>query len=334
MAERVLYVLRYWPTVSETFVVREIAELQRRGLEIVVLSMGRRADSSVATGLPRVETWDWPRGWDRWRATLAFPRPSRLRTRIAWAAARGRGRFDRVHAHFAGEAAHVARALARGWGVPYSVTVHAVDLFRPLPGLAKVLSDAEPCITICHHHRHWIADRYGVDADVVRCGVPPASVRADPGLQPARVVCVARPVEKKGLARLRRAVAPEQLDLVGADRPVAPNAVPARLARAQVFALPACVATNGDRDGVPVSMMEAMAAGLPVVTRPVAGIPELVDASVGWVDPVFERALAAALADPEQRLIRGEAARARIEREWTVEGQAGALLQAWCRVRR
>ncbi len=330
---RVLYVLRYWPTVSETFVAREIAALQARGVEVVVLSMGERADSPFATGLPTVETWSWPRGASRIRATLRHPRLYKHDVRLDWVTHRGRGRFDRVHAHFAGEAAEVARTLARRWQVPYSVTVHAVDLFRPRPGLPVLLADAHPCITVCAHHADWIATRYGVQASLVRCGVAPSSVFADPRREPARVVSVARPVEKKGLDRLIRAVPRGRLDLVGAERPVPPTQIAPRLASAQLFALPCQVATNGDRDGIPVSMMEAMSVGLPVVTRPVAGIGELVDASVGWIDRNFERVLAHALSDPEERAIRGAAARARIEGAWTIDHQASALLSAWCRVR-
>ena len=70
------------------------------------------------------------------------------------------------------------------------------------------------------------------------------------------------------------------------------------LAGAQVFALPCTVAPDGDRDGIPVSLIEAMAAGLPVITSPVAGIGELVDEEVGWlVPPGDERALRGALRD-------------------------------------
>ena len=51
-----------------------------------------------------------------------------------------------------------------------------------------------------------------------------------------------------------------------------------RYQRADVFVLPAVVAASGDRDGIPVVLMEAMACEVPVVTTAVAGIPELVQA--------------------------------------------------------
>ena len=70
-------------------------------------------------------------------------------------------------------------------------------------------------------------------------------------------------------------------------------------------------------DGLPVALVEAMAAGLPVVTTAVSGIPELVDDEVGWLVPpddlgALEAGVRMVLADPEGRARRGAAARARV----------------------
>ena len=65
---KLLYLLRYWPTRSETFVAREIAELQRRGHEVIVAAIGTRADGAFADALPEVELWRPPRGVGRVRA--------------------------------------------------------------------------------------------------------------------------------------------------------------------------------------------------------------------------------------------------------------------------
>lgn len=351
----ILYVLRYYPTLSETFVYREISELQRRGFEVAVAALGERSDGALQDELPRVPVWRPPRlpptppplSDLRWlTAQQRFVRA----LRAGWIARRAKAhRVVRVHAHFAGEAAEVARVVARSMGVPFSVTTHAVDLFRPRPAIARVLADARPVFTIAEHHRRYLQQRWGVGSALVRMGVDTS--RFSPAERsPAarlRVVSVARDVPKKGLDRLARVVSEdERLELrLVSDAPrlhgprvrvgaLPPSRIPEVLREADVFALPCRVASDGDRDGLPVALLEAMASGLPVITTAVAGIPELVDGTVGWLlPPDDERALRLALEeaiDPEQRAARGRAARARIlERGLTVQAQVDALLAAW-----
>src|SRR5207248_1686818 len=47
--------------------------------------------------------------------------------------------------------------------------------------------------------------------------------------------------------------------------------------RATVFALPCIVTSEGDRDGIPTVLLEAMVSGVPVISTAVSGIPELID---------------------------------------------------------
>ena len=69
---------------------------------------------------------------------------------------------------------------------------------------------------------------------------------------------------------------------------------------ADVFCLPCRVLDNGDRDGLPNVIMEAMACGLPVITTPVSGIPEIIhDGHNGTLVPPDN---AEALANAIQRL--------------------------------
>ena len=69
---------------------------------------------------------------------------------------------------------------------------------------------------------------------------------------------------------------------------------------ADVFCLPCRVLDNGDRDGLPNVLMEAMACGLPVITTPVSGIPEIIhDGHNGTLVPPND---AEALADAIQRI--------------------------------
>lgn len=327
--------------------------MRARGHVVDVVSMGHRADVDG----PDPDAFPLPRGAsrDRLRAaraarTLAGAlregRPLRDASRRAWLVALAdERRWDAVVAHFAGEAAELAVPAARDLGVPAVVVVHAVDLFVPRSRLSDTLG-AATVVTICAHHQRWLRERHGVEAHVVRCRAPldvPAA-RPDEGGAAPRWISVARDVPKKGLPELVAAVrsggvgtlrlVSDAFALGGpgiAVGPLAPPEVPAALARAHAFALPCRVAPDGDRDGVPVAILEAMAAGLPVVSTAVSGVPEVVDDAVGWLvppdDPVaLTRALRAAASDPAERARRGAAARARAVAAGGVERQVDELL--------
>lgn len=173
--------------------------------------------------------------------------------------------------------------------------------------------------------------RMGVDLESFRF-VPPESV-APSKMRPLRVVSVARLVEKKGVLYLCQAVSqlvqrkiPIELEIIGdgplqmgLERFVAEQAldgrilirgrrdkayVQAALARADVFALPSITASDGDQEGIPVSLMEAMASGVPCLSTMHSGIPELIeDGLSGWLVPERDTA---ALAEKLERIQRGD----------------------------
>lgn len=103
------------------------------------------------------------------------------------------------------------------------------------------------------------------------------------------------------------------------------------LNRANVFVLPSVTAADGDMEGIPVSIMEAMAMGLPVVSTRHSGIPELVADGISGV-LVAERDTPA-LTDAFERLIdtpglivrMGLAGRSIIERNYSATLQGAAL---------
>jgi glycosyltransferase involved in cell wall biosynthesis len=92
--------------------------------------------------------------------------------------------------------------------------------------------------------------------------------------------------------------------------------VPALLAEADVFVL------SSASEGLPLSLLEAMACGLPVVASAVGGVPELVGAAGVLVEPnddgKLAEVLASLLADQERRRALGASARARVEREFSL----------------
>jgi len=359
---RVLYLLRYFPTLTETFIYEEIRALQTLStdLEIVIASMGRRADGALAKALPTVEVLDVPRrsmrGWlrpetegQRWLREHQRPKDA---ARLPWLAHRLR-EFARIHVHFAGEAAEWAVALKYDLGLPFTMMVHAVDLFRPRPSLPTLLQEAQAVLTVADHHVDVLREQYGVAAQRVRCG--PDLTRFTPSPTPSdpfRALFVGRDVPKKGLnillAAWRQLELPgAQLDVISdahrANTPIGvtihglqrPSLVRAAIHAAHVVVLPCLQAEDGDQDGVPLVLMEALASGRPVISTPVSGIPELVDAEVGWlVPPASAEALAKVLeevrTEPAERQRRGHNGPARLHtRGFTLQQQARSVLACW-----
>lgn len=272
---------------------------------------------------------------------------------------------DHAHAHFATAAAAVAGLARRMGGPTYSVTAHAKDIYdrsATSERLRRRLSGAEFVATVSNANR----DRL----DAVLAGQVPVhvihnAIRLDrlggaTDRRPERglVLTVARLVEKKGIGdviaacallagreigvRLEiagdgpmRAALSEQAALAGVNvvfHGALPNERVIELyRRASVFCLPCVVAETGDRDGLPTSVLEAMAIGAPVVTTAVNGLREVVhDGQTGLVVPERDpAALAGAIEllltdrDLAHRLAAG--ARQLVERQFTIERSVAEL---------
>lgn len=328
----ILYVVRYHPALSETFVRDEVRALHRAGVPVELAAFDARDGVEVESVEAPVHAQPHRWGWLRVLPALALEwlrRPTRVSPRILWLAALAR-RATRVHVHFAGEAAEWARAACARAGVPYSVTVHAVDLYKPRPALTTVLQDAAAVVAMTAYNQALVAERHGVNARLVRFGLALDTIpRADPA-RSRRLLAVGRNVPKKGLD-LVAALGPRLGDtaeiVLVSDAPASPGvtvlgllhhaAVLRELGSAAVFVLPCRRAPDGDMDGLPVALVEAMAAGLPVITTTVSGLPELVDDEVGWLVPpdelgALEAAVRMAMADPVARARKGAAGRERV----------------------
>lgn len=365
---RVLYLLRYHPTLTETFVYREIQALEELGYDVEIGTLGPRADGALQDIALRARVHTPPQGPLR-SSLLRSLAPSLLDASVrdalrslrrdrplrraldALFLARLACEYPWVHVHFCGEAAEWALAARRMGGPPYTVMVHAVDLFKPRRSMAELLRGATRVFTISEYNRVLLRERYAVDATLLRCGVPIGELRATPSTAPLRVVAVGRFVPKKGFELLIQAIEcacfPVTLTLVSdiprsfeSDRVrvlglLPPAQVRELLLGASLLALPCRRAPDGDMDGIPVVLMEAMALGLPVLSTRLGGIPELVDEKVGWlVEPDSVEALVQALGtiaqEPEERQRRGSRGPGRLqERGFTLSAQVARLIELW-----
>jgi glycosyltransferase involved in cell wall biosynthesis len=270
-----------------------------------------------------------------------------------------------VHAHFAHVPTSIAMYAGIAGGMPFSFTGHANDLFERPTLLPEKLGRCAFSSCISDYNRdHLRAVHALARLPIVRCGIDLDEFAFSPhsfAQVPHRILFVGRLVEKKGpsllleaLAKLRNGGTTLVADIVGtgpllesltrrsrelglATTVQLHGAQPQEkvrelLYRATVFVLPCVVSSTGDQDGIPVALMEAMAAGVPVLSTRVSGIPELIETGVSGllVDPGDSSELASALASllsqPELRRTLAHGARRRIEEEFSLVMNARRLL--------
>ncbi|MEM9435392.1 MAG: glycosyltransferase family 4 protein [Pseudomonadota bacterium] len=269
-----------------------------------------------------------------------------------------------LHNHFANASCSVAMLASELTGIPYSLTLHGPATFFDPHRLALGEKIARARFVACISH--FARSQGMIFADpahwermhIVHCGVDPARYGASPdrGEAGSEIVFVGRLAAVKGVLVLLEAVAqlanayPQaRVTLIG-DGPerariearvaalglgdrvtftgyLTQTEVAARLASASIFALPSFA------EGVPVVLMEAMAAELPVVATRIAGIGELVtDGEAGLLVPPgdvksFSAAIETLLADPKQRIAMGRAGRAAVVASYDIAQEAARLGQ-------
>lgn len=313
----------------------------------------------------------WSRVWDLMESSDRDPvRLVRHALELA-SVARELG-IDRFHAHFAGPATEIARAAGALIDVPYSFSCHAKDIYHESVDrnrLFRCIDDADRVITVCEANRTWLEETAGrtlPQLELLYNGIDTSRFHPEHHAPVSRplVLGVGRLVEKKGFVHLIESIAAlvrggRDVDCViageGRERPriesaiaeygleerirllgaVDTNEVAEWLTRAHVVALPCVIGADGNRDALPTVILEAMAAGVPVVSTPVAGVAEMLDdGRAGHLVPqrdaqAMADVIAMLLDDPEHaRSIAGRA-RARVERQFDLKGNTRRLLDGF-----
>ncbi|MDZ7363222.1 MAG: glycosyltransferase family 4 protein [candidate division KSB1 bacterium] len=237
-----------------------------------------------------------------------------------------------IHAHFANGPSSVAMAASAVSGIPFGFTSHAQDIYSDPLMLEVKIAAAQLPLTISSCNRDYIIENFPVEnaakLRVQRVAVDLAHFRPRHSTETREesplILAIGRLVPKKGFIHLIRACeilalrginfrcwivgeGPERaalqaaiaagnlqdkVNLLGAQ-----TEVKKFLQRADLFVMPCVLDSGGDRDGIPTTLMEAMAMQVPVISTNLSGIPELVqhEQTGLLVPPANHEALAQAI---------------------------------------
>lgn len=342
-SSRMVYILEKFPSPTEYFVLNEIIELEKRGVELVVLVIRRQKQYLDIPELKKIKSSIiyLP------KILLIFPLLSFLLSPICshksinttyinqksgflknirdlgislfFAYKLKTLQINHIHAHFAFIAVDIAVILSNILKVKYSFTAHAQDIYTIEHRIEQLISNAAFTITCTKYNADFLNKiteyKFKEKIHTVYHGIEllkwkPKEIEQKSTNSTIRILTVARLVEKKGLIYLLKAIKmlvnqgdkvscsiigegplledlsnfihKNQLkDYVKILDFIPQQEVVEHFVASDMFVLPCIIAKNGDRDGLPNVIMEAMAIGIPVISTPISAIPEILVGSAG-----------------------------------------------------
>lgn len=275
---KLVYILKWFPKASETFVLDEILAHQKAGISMHIFSLYHSPD---AVHQDYVQEVGYP---------IQYTPEGSLEEKATWIALRCGG-ATHIHSHFAASATTVADLVSQRTGIPFSFTAYARDIFHQdvsPEDLAGKLDRARFCLTVSQYNYKYLCSlSTRASIRVLHTGLALERFPFCPLPRERFVLGVGRLVPKKGFANLVQACpsqyplhiigdGPERCKLQGAHLHGFLPRITAYdwISRAALLVLPCCIAPDGDRDGIPTVLTEGMAAGTPVLATRVVGIPE------------------------------------------------------------
>ncbi len=362
MGEKIAYIMSRFPNIPETFILREMIEIEGNGWEVALYPLIFQQQNithkeatpwisrvrllpfisiSVLTAnirtlfqspLTYCSIW-----WYIFKGNITslnfLIRGIILLPKAVYAAdIMQQEKISHIHAHYASHPALVAWIIHKLTGISYSVTVHAHDIFVRTAMLKTKLKDADFIVSISLYNRKYLAKIVGPwvrdKIHIIHCGIlqdyyaPREKVFNQKSmfeiisigsLQPYKgysylikacvllrdkdIIFRVRIVGSgEEYSALKKLITEEQLEssieLLGA---LAQDEVAQILPEVDCYIQPSIITPSGKMEGIPVSLMEALACELPVVATDLSGIPELVrPGETGYLVPPAD---ATALAD-------------------------------------
>ena len=274
-----------------------------------------------------------------------------------------------LHAHFGSVATSVTRLASHFADVSYTFTTHAKDIFHEsvdIDDMTRKFRDASTVVTVSNYNQQYLQQTDGKVADKVRRiynGLNLSQLNyQSPQDRPLRIISVGRLVEKKGTSilidawsllkqwgcefhcqivgtgdledKLKQQIKILKLDdCVEIIGPRPQNEVFKLIQESAVFAAPYIIGKDGNRDGLPTVLLEAMALGTPCIGTDVTGIPEMIKhEETGLIIPqnnpeALAMALRTLLTSENMRVQFAENARKLMETEFNIEQNAASLRQ-------
>lgn len=379
----ILYFLSQFPKLSESFIINEIYELQKNH-DIYVFAL-RNSDEIIQheelnkmnihinyANKPRYHNLkdlccSEVLNQNVLRETL-FPEDPRAKATSLYYAKQLikyieelDTDIDLIHSHFASSDKSVLIYVSSYLKKPFTITTHAVDIFKPSIVTKKVLEKSDQIITISNYNKGYIRGKFGVNKPIhiIRAGVRPGKFQGkkENGYY---FITVSRLIEKKGLFYALEAFSKvfekypkleyhiigsgnylnilrknaRELEILGNVKflsNVSDRKLIEEVGSAMGFILPCIIANDGDRDGIPVALMESMALETPCISTNISGIPELIDNGVNGflvepknTDGIAENVILLIENDDKRRKM-GDAAKEKIISDFNIENETQKL---------
>lgn len=365
---KVAYLLDIFPALSETFIINEVIELKRQGLDVATFSLskpnkgviheeakemakktyyfegfGNLSNFKKACIYLYVHFYFIITNPFKYLRSLGFAYTtgkykyifSRFRSAAYIAFILKNSKAKHIHAHFADNASEIAMLASMLSGIPYSFTIHAHDIFLKFRLIREKIESAKFVVAISLYNKKFIKERcLTIDErkiHLIHCGIDFKNLalfksNGNCRKRPFVILSVGRLVETKGFRYLLEACGllskkgisdfickivghgplrreledlALSLGLTGMVQflgPLPSDKVFSLLRETDLSVLSCKADKDGDMDGIPVFLMEAMALAKPVISTYISGIPELVKDGAGiLVPPEDSKALAEAI---------------------------------------
>ena len=392
------FLLKTYPKLSETFILNEILELERQGLNLHIFSLRRPPQRRTHPGVAQVKApvtylpsllpefdpsqeralidsqlelfqQDSSTYLQALRLYLSRNEDRRLHEFLQGgylACQLQQLGITHLHVHFANVPTATAEIAQAFSGVSYSITAHAKDIYlSDNVALDRRMAKAEFVLTCTDYNRRYLEQisTSHTPIHLAYHGLDVERFSPAPRLQPSQVpmiLSVGRFCEKKGFPYLLKAChllkqvglpfyctivgygpledsirqqigelsLNDQITLVGK---LTQDQLIDYYQQADLFVLPCVVTDDGDRDGIPNVLLEAMAMEVPVVSTRVSGISELVQSNQNGVlvpekDPLsLAQALEALMRQPDLRTTLGKAGRRTVLAKFGLAHNVGAV---------